>query len=75
MAPPPGSRPSKGAGRKVDRPDLELLAIGKRAGLTFDEIGLLRVSDLIEYARLYAGVKDDAPRRATQADIDKFYGR
>jgi len=59
----------------VDHPDLELLAIGKRAGLTFDEIGLLRVSDLIEYARLYAGVKDDTPRKATQADIDKFYGR
>lgn len=73
MEPPTGhqNKPT----RIPERPDLELLAIGKRAGLTFDEIGELRVRDLIQYARLFAGVKDSGPRQATQADIDKFYGR
>jgi hypothetical protein len=34
----------------------------------------LTVRELFEYVRAYTGVRDDeAPRKAAQADIDKFY--
>jgi len=53
--------------------DLELLAIGKKAKLSFEEINLLRVRDLIEYVDIYTGAKKEKPRKATQADIDSFF--
>lgn len=72
----PQERKGKDNSRIPERPDLELLAIGKRAGLSFDEINMMRVQDLIEYARIFAGpVKDNKPRKATKADIDRFFSR
>jgi len=47
--------------------------MGKRAGLSFTEMNELRIQDLLDYVRAYTGQKDDAPRMATQADIDAFY--
>lgn len=72
----PESRP----GQKVDanpdsRLDVDLLAIGKKVGLSFGEMNELRVVDLLDLARSYTGSKQDAPRDATQHDIDAFYGR
>ena len=56
-----------------DRMDLELLAIGKKAGLTFEEINLFRVRDLLKFVRIYTGSNDDNTiRQATQADFDSF---
>lgn len=55
------------------RTDIDALTLGKRAKLSFFEMNELRMVDLIDYARSYAGVEDDAPREATQADIDAFY--
>jgi len=58
-----------------------LLAIGKRAGLSFEEINELRVRDLIAYAEIMIATNDDDrkkvnhPKRATQEDIDRFYSR
>lgn len=49
------------------------MAVGKRTGLSFEEINEMRVCDLLGYARAYTGKEDDAPREATQADIDKFF--
>ena len=74
MEPEP-SRQNKGGHRIPERPDLELLAIGKKMGLSFDEINMLRVRDLIAFARIVSGAERDKPRKATQADIDKFFGR
>jgi hypothetical protein len=56
---------------------MDLLAIGKRIGLSFDEMSELTCGDLIDLARSYTGSdeKDKGPREATQADIDAFYGR
>lgn len=59
--------------REPERLDLELLAVGKRAGLTFAEMNELRVKDLLSYVRAYTGKADDKPREATQADIDGFF--
>jgi len=50
-----------------------VLAVGKRIGLSFAEMNELRVTDLLDLARAYAGAKNDGPRMATQADIDAFY--
>ena len=56
-----------------DRMDLELLAIGKKAGLTFDEINMFRVRDLIEFVRIYTGDNNEnTERQATQSDFDSF---
>ncbi|UYL93822.1 hypothetical protein NIIg97_gp14 [Geobacillus phage vB_GthS_NIIg9.7] len=60
-----------------ERPDLELLVIGKRAGLSFDEINELTVNDLLKYVNIYVDMETgkQKPRRraATQADIDAFF--
>jgi hypothetical protein len=57
-----------------DRMDLELLAIGKKAGLTFDEMNLFRVRDLLKYIQIYTGNNEETEtvRQATQADMDRF---
>lgn len=61
-----------------ERPDLELLVIGKRAGLSFDEINELTVNDLIKYVNVYiemaTGKSKTRRKMATQSDIDAFFG-
>jgi hypothetical protein len=60
-----------------ERPDLELLVIGKRAGLSFDEMNELTVNDLLKYVNIYVdmatGKRKPRRRMATQADIDAFF--
>jgi hypothetical protein len=62
---------------KPERPDLELLVIGKRAGLSFEEINELTVNDLLKYVNIYVdmetGKRKQRRRMATQADIDAFF--
>ncbi len=53
--------------------DLELLAIGKRTGLTFAEINEMSISDLLSYVSIYTGSEDGSSRKATQEDIDAFF--
>jgi hypothetical protein len=60
-----------------ERPDLELLLIGKRTGLSFDEMNELTVNDLLKYVNIYVdmatGKRKPRRRMATQADIDAFF--
>jgi hypothetical protein len=56
-----------------ERLDLELLAIGKRTGLSFIEMNEFRVRDLIAFANIYPGKKESKARMATQEDIDRFF--
>lgn len=61
---------------KPEQLGIELLALGKRAGLSFAEINEFRTQDLLDYVRAYAGApeaKEERPRIATQEDIDRFY--
>ena len=53
--------------------DLDLIAIAKRSGLSFTEVNEFTVQELLDYVSAFTGAKDDRPRMATQADIDKFY--
>jgi hypothetical protein len=56
-----------------DRMDLELLVIGKKTGLSFDEINLFRVRDLLKYIQIYTGSGEGTEvRQATQADFDRW---
>lgn len=58
-----------------ERLDLEWIAVGKRAGLSFTELNEFRVKDLAAYVDIYTGDKEDEEERpATQDDIDAFYG-
>ena len=52
-----------------------LISIGKRAGLSLQEINEFRVRDLLDYIRTVTDDDDETPRMATQEDIDKFYAR
>ena len=60
-----------------ERQDLELLVIGKRSGLSFDEINELTVNDLLKYVNIYVdmetGKRKQHSRMATQTDIDAFF--
>jgi hypothetical protein len=51
--------------------------IGKRAGLSFDEMNELTVNDLLKYVNIYVDMATEKPkqrrRMATQADIDAFF--
>ena len=55
-----------------DRLDLELLVVGKKMGLSFDEMNMFRVRDLLKFVHIYAGEKEEAVRQAGQADFDAF---
>ncbi|MGF6356166.1 hypothetical protein ABIE27_004081 [Paenibacillus sp. 4624] len=72
-------RESEGRSPQVSREsriEIDLLAIGKRIGLSMEEMAELTCNDLIDLARSYTGKeeKQKGPREATQADIDAFYG-
>jgi len=60
--------------QEPDRMDLELLAIGKKAGLTFEEMNLFRVRDLLKFVQIYTGNDEgtETVRQATQADFDRW---
>ena len=49
-----------------------LIAAGKRCGYSFDEMGELRVRDLLALIEVHVGGKKGRPRLATQADIDRL---
>jgi len=56
-----------------DRLDLELLVVGKKMGLSFDEMNMFRVRDLIKFVRIYTGNDEETEvRQAKQADFDSF---
>jgi len=56
-----------------DRMDLELLAMGKKTGLTFEEMNLFRVRDLLKFVQIYTGNDEETEvRQATQADFDRW---
>ena len=57
-----------------ERIDLELLAIGKKAGLTFAELNMMRVRDLLDYVNIITGNQKSKPRKAAQKDIDALLG-
>lgn len=59
--------------RNNERYEIDLLAIAKGVRLSFAELNELRVVDLIDFAEVFFTVEDDAPREATQEDIDAFY--
>lgn len=56
----------------VDRLDLLLLSNAKKMHLTFDEVGLFRVRDFIEFTHIYFPELQDGAKEATQDDIDKL---
>jgi hypothetical protein len=57
-----------------DRLDLEWISVGKRSGLSLDELNMFRVRDLVAYSDIHAGRAPEGERAATQDDIDSFYG-
>jgi hypothetical protein len=66
-------RGSGETGPPSERPDLEWLTVGKRAGLAFDELNQMRISDLSAYVDIIMS-EPDGDRPATQAEIDAFTG-
>jgi hypothetical protein len=60
--------------------DFIIMAMAKREHLSFEELNLFRVKDFFKFSKKYGDTfdtkknKKKARRRATQADINKFYG-
>lgn len=76
------SSPSPAGSKAASQPtnnthlEMDLLAIGKRIGLSFAEINDLRCQELIDLARSFTGSDNkEESKEATQDDIDAFYGR
>lgn len=57
--------------------DIVLLATGKRANLSFEEMNEMRVQDLLDYIKVFVGQqptgRKETRRMATQEDIDRFF--
>ena len=51
-----------------------MLLTGKRIGLSFDEISLLNLNDFAGLVDASVPEDSDAPRGATQSDIDAMLG-
>jgi hypothetical protein len=72
-------RPPKQSKRKAD-PRFEedvplgILVTAKRIGFSFSELNLLSLEDYVSFCEMWTGEDEDAPRRATQADIDTMLG-
>lgn len=47
--------------------------MARRIGLSMTELDLLTMQDFFDLVYAYMGDDPDAPREATQADIDAFY--
>ena len=67
---------SKSNGKKPPKSNFEtdLLALAKRVGLSFEELREFRMDSFFDYTAMYLGIEDDAPKEATQEDIDAFFG-
>ncbi|NTZ20937.1 hypothetical protein EXW96_26480 [Paenibacillus sp. JMULE4] len=64
---------NKQSSKPSDKPEIDILGLGKRIGLSFAEMNELRVRDLFDMADFFFGRMNDEPREATQEDIDAFY--
>lgn len=52
---------------------ISVLTIGKRIGLSLDEMNVLTVQDVLDMAKAYSGKEEKKVRKATQKDIDAFF--
>lgn len=55
-----------------NRFEIDILAIGKKIGISFEEMNELSVQDFIDLAQSFLGEKNKK-REATQQDIDNFF--
>ena len=53
--------------------EVGVLVTAKRMGFSFDELNLLTLDDYVTCTELW-NPDEDAPREATQADIDRLLG-
>lgn len=68
-------RPPKRTSSKLsDDLALGMLVTAKHMGLSFEELNLFSLTDFIKFSDMWIGEDPDAPRPATQADIDRFMG-
>lgn len=53
--------------------EISLLFMAKKVGLSYDELNQMTLQDLFDFVDMWIGEENDAPREATQGDIDRFY--
>lgn len=61
------SRQSDDDGGRIE---IDILAIGKKARLSFQEMNELRLVDFFDLVKSYTGTRE---KKATQKDIDNFF--
>lgn len=61
--------------KKIKNVTEQMIAVGKRIGFSLDEIGELTTQMLIDIISTYGDSGEDKGyRKATQADIDRYFG-
>ena len=66
-------RPKNESPNRVDRTDINIIALARRIGLSMTELDLLTMQDFFDLVYAYMGDDPDASREATQEDIDAFF--
>ena len=74
MEPRPPRRSKSANPRFEEDVPLGILVTAKRIGFSFAELNLLTLDDYVSFCEMWTGEDEDAPRRATQADIDTMLG-
>lgn len=59
--------------KTIERLDLSILAMAKKTGLTFDEISLFTLNDLVLFIEVWSGKKSSKPKKINQEAIDRFF--
>lgn len=74
MEPGRHKRGSESNDHYAGRIDINVLALGKKSGLSFAEMNELQMSDIIPLIKRINGTDDDGDEITTnQKDIDKFF--
>lgn len=59
---------------KLENEEVSLLIIAKKVGLSLEELNMLTLQELIDFADMFTGnTEEDEEKEVTQEDIDNFY--
>lgn len=67
----PKTKANNGTNSKTNNCEISVLAIAKKAGLSFEELNMMTMQDFVDF--VYSWVGEDTTADTTQDDIDAFY--
>ncbi len=63
--------------KEVENEEISLLVVAKRLGLSFEELNMMTLQDLVDFVDIWTDKGDNqtTDREASQLDIDAFYSK